>query len=149
MSDWENVNKVWPVVESNITAVGQKILLRLFEDHPDTKAVFPKFKEIPVEQLKNNEDLRKHGTIVLRALGNIFKQKGNHSVNVKELAETHIHKHKVPPQNFTFITNVALIILTEMYPSEMTKPMQDSFSKVFKIICSDLEQLYKAANFQG
>ncbi|XP_072444556.1 myoglobin [Chiloscyllium punctatum] len=149
MSDWENVNTVWSAVEPNITTVGQNILLRLFKEHPDTKALFPKFKDIPLEQLGNNEDLRKHGTTVLRALGNIFRQKGNHSVNVKELADTHINKHKIPPYNFTLITNVASVVLTEMYPGEMTKPMQDSFSKVFKIICSDLEQLYKAANFQG
>ncbi|GCC38630.1 hypothetical protein chiPu_0017145 [Chiloscyllium punctatum] len=133
---WVNVGNEWAVV-------------RLFKEHPDTKALFPKFKDIPLEQLGNNEDLRKHGTTVLRALGNIFRQKGNHSVNVKELADTHINKHKIPPYNFTLITNVASVVLTEMYPGEMTKPMQDSFSKVFKIICSDLEQLYKAANFQG
>ncbi|XP_041033956.1 myoglobin [Carcharodon carcharias] len=149
MSDWENVIKVWTVVEPNITGIGQTILLRLFEEHAETKALFPKFKDIPLEQLGNNEDLRKHANTVFRALGNILKQKGNHGANVKELADTHINKHKIPPKNFTLITNVAVKVLTEMYPRDMTGPMQDTFSRVFKIICSDLEKLYKDANFQG
>ncbi|XP_072348173.1 myoglobin [Scyliorhinus torazame] len=149
MGDWDNVNVVWAKVEPNITAIGQAILLRLFQEHKETKAHFPKFKDIAVEQLGNNEDVSKHGTIVLRALGNILKQKGSHGANVKELADSHINKHKIPPQNFTLITNIAVKVLTEMYPGDMTGQMQDSFSKVFKIICTDLENLYKEANFQG
>nr|P02206.2 RecName: Full=Myoglobin [Heterodontus portusjacksoni] len=149
MTEWEHVNKVWAVVEPDIPAVGLAILLRLFKEHKETKDLFPKFKEIPVQQLGNNEDLRKHGVTVLRALGNILKQKGKHSTNVKELADTHINKHKIPPKNFVLITNIAVKVLTEMYPSDMTGPMQESFSKVFTVICSDLETLYKEANFQG
>uniref|UniRef100_UPI00398E8ECF myoglobin n=1 Tax=Pristiophorus japonicus TaxID=55135 RepID=UPI00398E8ECF len=149
MTDWEKVNSVWPVAEKNLPALGQAILLRLFEEHSETKAFFPKFKDIPLEQLRNNEDVRAQGVTVLQALGNILKQKGSHASNVKQLADTHINTHKIPPKNFTLITNIAVKVLTEMYPGEMTGPMQDSFSKVFKIICSDLEKLYKDANFQG
>ncbi|XP_067830822.1 myoglobin [Heptranchias perlo] len=149
MSDWDNVNKVWPAVEKDMPNVGATILLRLFKEHAETQSLFPKFKNMSLEQLMNCEDVRKQGAVVLRALGNMVKKKGNHASNVKELADTHINKHKIPPQNFTLITDIAVNVLTEIYPSEMTAQARESFSKVFAIICADIEKLYKEANFQG
>ncbi|XP_051899048.1 myoglobin [Pristis pectinata] len=149
MSDWDNVNKVWSSVEGNLPALGQAVLLRLFKEHAETKKHFPKFRDLSLDQLENNEDVRTHGNTVLQTVGKIVKKKGSHANELKALAETHIHKHKIPPHNFTLITNIMLTILTEKYPSSMTGPVKDSFSKVFQTICSDLEKLYKEANFQG
>ncbi|XP_078093768.1 myoglobin [Mustelus asterias] len=149
MVDWEKVNSVWSAVESNLTAIGQNILLRLFEQYPESQNHFPKFKNKSLGELKDTADIKAQADTVLNALGNIVKKKGSHSEPVKALAATHITTHKIPPHYFTKITTIAVDVLSEMYPSEMNAQVQAAFSGAFKIICSDIEKEYKAANFQG
>ncbi|NP_001279309.1 myoglobin [Callorhinchus milii] len=149
MCDWDLINKVWAKVEEDLAGNGQTVLLRLFEEHPETKAHFPKFKDIPLGQLTSNADVKTHGNTVFKALGDVVKQKGKHASNLQALATTHINKHKIPPQNFTLITNVILKVFAEKFPGEMTAPAQEAFSKAFKAICSELEDLYKKGGFQS
>nr|P14397.2 RecName: Full=Myoglobin [Galeorhinus galeus] len=149
MADWDKVNSVWSAMEANITAVGQNILLRLFEQYPESQSYFPKLKNKSLGELKDTADIKAQADTVLKALGNIVKKKGNHSQPVKALAATHITTHKIPPHYFTKITTIAVGVLSEMYPSEMNAQAQEAFSGAFKSICSDIEKEYKAANFQG
>uniref|UniRef100_A0A452GPD4 Myoglobin n=1 Tax=Gopherus agassizii TaxID=38772 RepID=A0A452GPD4_9SAUR len=46
--------------------------------------------------MKSSEELKKHGTTVLTALGRILKLKNNHEPELKPLAESHATKHKIP-----------------------------------------------------
>lgn len=46
--------------------------------------------------MKGSEDLKKHGTTVLTALGGILKKKGQHEAELKPLAQSHATKHKIP-----------------------------------------------------
>lgn len=149
MVDWVKVNSVWSTVEPNLTAVGQNVLLRLFEQHPDAQSHFPKFKNKSLSELKDSAILKTQADTVLQALGNILKKKGDHSAPVKAITTTHINTHKIPPHYFTKITTIAIGVLSEMYPGEMNAQAQAAFTAAFKTICSDIEKEYKAANFQG
>lgn len=69
----------------------------LFKGHPETLEKFEKFKNLKSEdEMKASEDLKKHGTIVLTALGGILKKKGQHEAELKPLAQSHATKHKIP-----------------------------------------------------
>ncbi|XP_059809782.1 myoglobin [Hypanus sabinus] len=149
MANWDEINKVWAGVEGDLPSLGQIVLYRLFKEYPNTQKLFPKFKDLTLDQVENNDAVRNHGNTVLQAVGKMLKKKGDHASEVKAMAETHIHKHKIPPANFTLITGVMLSVLSEKYPSQMTTTAKESFSKAFQIICSDLDKLYKEANFQG
>lgn len=70
---------------------------RLFTGHPETLEKFDKFKHLKTEaEMKASEDLKKHGTVVLTALGGILKKKGHHEAELKPLAQSHATKHKIP-----------------------------------------------------
>lgn len=70
---------------------------RLFQLHPETQERFAKFKNLTtIDALKSSEEVKKHGTTVLTALGRILKQKNNHEQELKPLAESHATKHKIP-----------------------------------------------------
>lgn len=70
---------------------------RMFQNHPETQELFDKFKHLKtLDEMKSSEELKKHGTTVLSALGNILKQKGQHEAVLKPLAESHATKHKIP-----------------------------------------------------
>lgn len=69
----------------------------LFKAHPETLEKFDKFKNLKTEdEMKGSADLKKHGGVVLTALGGILKKKGQHQAELKPLAESHANKHKIP-----------------------------------------------------
>lgn len=69
----------------------------LFKGHPETLEKFEKFKNLKSEdEMKASEDLKKHGAVVLTALGGILKKKGQHEAELKPLAQSHATKHKIP-----------------------------------------------------
>lgn len=69
----------------------------LFKGHPETLEKFEKFKNLKTEdEMRASEDLKKHGTTVLTALGGILKKKGQHEAELKPLAQSHATKHKIP-----------------------------------------------------
>lgn len=69
----------------------------LFKGHPETLEKFEKFKNLKSEdEMKASEELKKHGTTVLTALGGILKKKGQHEAELKPLAQSHATKHKIP-----------------------------------------------------
>lgn len=69
----------------------------MFQKHPETQERFDKFKNLKtVDDMKSSEELKKHGTTVLTALGKILKQKGNHEAELAPLAQTHANTHKIP-----------------------------------------------------
>lgn len=70
---------------------------RLFKAHPETLDKFDKFKNLKSEDdMKGSEDLKKHGSTVLTALGGILKKKGQHAAEIQPLAQSHATKHKIP-----------------------------------------------------
>ncbi|XP_062918714.1 myoglobin [Mobula hypostoma] len=149
MVDWDAINKVWAGAEGDLPGLGQVVLYRLFKEHPGAQKHFPKFKDLTLDQVEKSDAVRNHGNTVLQAVGKMLKKKGDHAAEVKAMAETHIHKHKIPPANFPLITGIMLTVLAEKFPSQMTGPVKDSFAKAFHTICADLDKLYKEANFQG
>lgn len=69
----------------------------MFQNHPETQERFVKFKNFKtLDEMKNSEELKKHGTTVLSALGKILKRKGSHEAELSPLAQTHANKHKIP-----------------------------------------------------
>uniref|UniRef100_A0A8C4MRP0 Nitrite reductase MB n=1 Tax=Equus asinus asinus TaxID=83772 RepID=A0A8C4MRP0_EQUAS len=95
--EWQQVLNVWGKVEADIAGHGQEVLIRLFTGHPETLEKFDKFKHLKTEaEMKASEDLKKHGTVVLTALGGILKKKGHHEAELKPLAQSHATKHKIP-----------------------------------------------------
>ncbi|XP_019489604.1 PREDICTED: myoglobin [Hipposideros armiger] len=95
--EWQLVLNVWGKVEADIPTHGQEVLISLFKGHPETLEKFDKFKNLKSEaDMKASEDLKKHGAVVLTALGGILKKKGQHEAELKPLAQSHATKHKIP-----------------------------------------------------
>ncbi|XP_043375985.1 myoglobin isoform X1 [Dermochelys coriacea] len=95
--EWNHVLGIWAKVEPDLSAHGQEVIIRLFQLHPETQERFAKFKNLKtIDELKSSEEVKKHGTTVLTALGRILKQKNNHEQELKPLAESHATKHKIP-----------------------------------------------------
>ncbi|KFP81119.1 PREDICTED: myoglobin [Acanthisitta chloris] len=148
--EWQHVLTIWGKVESDLPGHGQAVLMRLFQDHPETIDRFEKFKGLKTpDEMKASEDLKKHGVTVLTQLGKILKQKGNHEAELKPLAQTHATKHKIPVKYLEFISEVIIKVITEKHAADFGADSQAAMKKALELFRNDMASKYKELGFQG
>lgn len=148
--EWQLVLNVWGKVEADIPSHGQAVLIRLFQGHPETLEKFDKFKSLKSEdEMKASEDLKKHGTTVLTALGGILKKKGDHQAELQPLAQSHANKHKIPVKYLEFISEAIIDVLKAKHGGDFGADAQGAMSKALELFRNDIAAKYKELGFQG
>ncbi|NXT35769.1 MYG protein, partial [Pelecanoides urinatrix] len=148
--EWQQVLTIWGKVESDLPGHGHAVLMRLFQDHPETLDRFERFKGLKTpDQMKGSEDLKKHGVTVLTQLGKILKQKGNHESELKPLAQTHATKHKIPVKYLEFISEVIIKVIAEKHSADFGADSQAAMKKALELFRNDMASKYKEFGFQG
>uniref|UniRef100_A0A8C3RKJ5 Nitrite reductase MB n=2 Tax=Chelydra serpentina TaxID=8475 RepID=A0A8C3RKJ5_CHESE len=149
-AEWNHVLGIWAKVEPDLSAHGQEVIVRLFQVHPETQERFAKFKNLKtLDELKSSEEVKKHGTTVLTALGRILKQKNNHEPELKPLAESHATKHKIPVKYLEFICDIIVKVIAEKHPSDFGADSQAAMKKALELFRNDMASKYKEFGFQG
>merc|ERR1719466_27896 len=64
----------WSVLEEHVTRVGVDFFLDMINNHEEIKLVFRQMPNIPVYEIKANEDLNRHGMYVLGAIKKIVSK---------------------------------------------------------------------------
>uniref|UniRef100_A0A8B9TTW6 Myoglobin n=1 Tax=Anas platyrhynchos TaxID=8839 RepID=A0A8B9TTW6_ANAPL len=135
--EWQQVLTIWGKVEADLAGHGHAVLMRLFQDHPETLDRFEKFKGLKTpDQMKGSEDLKKHGVTVLTQLGKILKQKGN-------------HEHKIPVKYLEFISEVIIKVIAEKHSADFGADSQAAMKKALELFRNDMASKYKEFGFQG
>ncbi|XP_070409777.1 myoglobin isoform X1 [Nothobranchius furzeri] len=147
MADYDMILKHWGPVEADYNAHGNLVLTRLFNEHPETQKLFPKFVGIPLGELAGNAAVSAHGATVLKKLGELLKAKGNHAAILKPLANTHATKHKIPINNFRLISEVIGKVMAEK--AGLDAAGQQALRNVMAVVISDIEASYKELGFTG
>ncbi|XP_064419367.1 myoglobin [Latimeria chalumnae] len=148
-AEWGLILKVWGKAEPEAASNGKSVLLRMFQEHPDTQQHFPKFKHMTYQELQSSEELKTHGDTVLSKLGCLLKLKGNHAGDLHPLAQTHATKHKIPLHNFEIISEIIVKILAEKYPGDFGADGQAALKKALSMIIQDMGGMYKEFGFKG
>nr|AIO08036.1 myoglobin [Phrynocephalus przewalskii] len=148
--EWQKVLDTWGKVEPDLPAHGQEVIIRLFQNHPETQDKFDKFKNLKsVDEMRNSEEIKKHGTTVLTALGKILKQKGNHEAELKPLAQSHANKHKIPVKYLEFICEIIVGVMAEHQAAAFGPDSQAAMRKALELFRNDMASKYKELGFQG
>uniref|UniRef100_A0A6J0T7B6 Myoglobin n=1 Tax=Pogona vitticeps TaxID=103695 RepID=A0A6J0T7B6_9SAUR len=148
--EWQKVIDIWGKVEPDLPARGQEVIISLFQNHPETQDKFDKFKNLKsMDEMRSSEELKKHGTTVLTALGKILKQKGNHEAEVTPLAQSHANKHKIPIKYLEFICEIIVGIIAEKYAADFGPDSQAAMRKALELFRNDMASKYKDFGFQG
>ncbi|XP_005086067.3 myoglobin [Mesocricetus auratus] len=148
--EWQQVLNVWGKVETDLAGHGQEVLIRLFKNHPETLEKFDKFKSLKSEdEMKASEDLKKHGSTVLTALGVILKKKGQHAAEIQPLAQSHATKHKIPVKYLEFISESIIEVLKSRHSGDFGADAQGAMSKALELFRNDIAAKYKELGFQG
>ncbi|KAJ7330151.1 hypothetical protein JRQ81_016325 [Phrynocephalus forsythii] len=148
--EWQKVLDIWGKVEPDLPAHGQEVIIRLFQNHPETQDKFDKFKNLKsVDEMRNSEEIKKHGTTVLTALGKILKQKGNHEAELTPLAQSHANKHKIPVKYLEFICEIIVGVMAENQAAAFGPDSQAAMRKALELFRNDMASKYKELGFQG
>ncbi|XP_067415510.1 myoglobin [Emydura macquarii macquarii] len=148
--EWTHVLHIWSKVEPDLPGHGQEVIIRLFQLHPETQERFDKFKHMKtIEEMKSSEELKKHGTTVLTALGKILKQKGHHEQELKPLAESHATKHKITVKFLEFICEIIVKVIADKHPTDFGAESQAAMRKALQLFRNDMASKYKEFGFQG
>uniref|UniRef100_A0A8D0CCL4 Myoglobin n=1 Tax=Salvator merianae TaxID=96440 RepID=A0A8D0CCL4_SALMN len=148
--EWQKVVDIWGKVEPDLPGHGQEVIIRLFQNHPETQERFDKFKNLKtLDEMKGSEELKKHGTTVLTALGKILKQKGNHEAELAPLAQSHANKHKIPVKYLEFISEVIVGVIAEKHAADFGADSQAAMRKALELFRNDMASKYKEFGFQG
>ncbi|KAM4837584.1 myoglobin [Urocitellus parryii] len=149
-AEWQLVLNIWGKVETDLAGHGQQVLISLFKGHPETLEKFDKFKHLKSEdEMKASEDLKKHGTTVLTALGGILKKKGQHEAEIKPLAQSHATKHKIPVKYLEFISEAIIEVLKSKHSGDFNDAAQGAMRKALELFRNDIAAKYKELGFQG
>ncbi|KAH0616937.1 hypothetical protein JD844_028433 [Phrynosoma platyrhinos] len=148
--EWQKVIDIWGKVEPELPSHGQEVIIRLFQQHPETQEKFDKFKNLKsLDDMKSSEDLKKHGTTVLTALGKILKQKGHHEAELAPLAQSHATKHKIPVKYLEFISEVIVGVIAEKHSADFGAESQAAMRKALELFRNDMASKYKEIGFEG
>ncbi|KAI7810808.1 myoglobin [Triplophysa rosa] len=147
MADFDLVLKCWGAMEADYTAHGGEVLTRLFQEHPETLKLFPKFVGIAQGDLAGNAAVAAHGATVLKKLGDLLKAKGDHAGILKPLANTHANNHKIPLNNFKLITEIIVQLMAER--AGLDGAGQAALRRVFDVVIGDIDGYYKEIGYAG
>ncbi|XP_008546776.1 uncharacterized protein LOC103570721 [Microplitis demolitor] len=65
------MRKAWDLyISSNLINIGVEVMLSLLNDYDDIKQMFPDFKSIPNEQLRNNKKFNAHCQMIMSVINN-------------------------------------------------------------------------------
>ncbi|XP_051993543.1 myoglobin [Xyrauchen texanus] len=147
MADHDLVLKCWGPVEADYTGYGGEVLNRLFNEHPETLKLFPKFEGIAQGDLVGHPAVAAHGATVLKKLGELLKAGGDHAGILKPLANTHANIHKIGLNNFRLITEVIVKLMAEK--AGLDGAGQAALRSVMDVVVCDIDGYYKEIGFAG
>ncbi|XP_056629429.1 myoglobin [Triplophysa dalaica] len=147
MADFDLVLKCWGAVEADYKSHGGEVLTRLFEEHPETLKLFPKFVGIAQGDMAGNPAVAAHGATVLKKLGDLLKAKGDHAGILKPLANTHANNHKIPLNNFKLISEIIVKLMAER--DGLDGAGQAALRRVFAVVIGDIDGYYKEIGYAG
>ncbi|XP_016361999.1 myoglobin-like [Sinocyclocheilus anshuiensis] len=147
MADYNVVLDCWKNVKADYAGYGGKVLTRLFQKYPQTKKLFPKFKDIPTSDLEGNAVVGAQGAIVLKKLGELLEAKGDRT-KIRELLDTsQANTHKIDLGSFKLITKVLVEVMVEKARLDAAK--QGALERVMNHLISIIDGRYEEIGFNG
>ncbi|XP_043929655.1 myoglobin-like [Protopterus annectens] len=121
---------------------GKNILIRLYKEDPAALGFFPKYKDIPVSELGSNADVKEQGAVVVKALGELLKLKGQHESQLHAMAESHKNTYKIPVEYFPKIFKITDAYLQEKVGAAYAA-IQAAMNVAFDQIADGLKTQYQ------
>ena len=142
----------WGILEGDSIALGSKVFLLIFEEHPDIKVVFS-CKEMTPKELSESANFKQHASRFIGTVGKVvdniedFDQVTTPLLN--ELGRKHIHFRGFKPTYFNVFQSAMARVWQESLGEEFTEEAREAWILIFEFIVRELKRGYSQAIIDG
>ncbi|XP_068193204.1 cytoglobin-1-like [Antennarius striatus] len=140
------IQESWIKVYENHMDNGAAILMRFFTDFPSSMKFFKDFKHIErIEELQNNDKLKKHGERVMNLINDVIVNLYNSekvALVLNGLGKSHALRHHVEPIYFKILSGVILTVLKEAFSEVVTSEVAAAWTKLLANLYSAVKAAY-------
>ncbi|XP_058510210.1 hemoglobin subunit alpha-like [Solea solea] len=133
------VSNLWGKIASNYDVIGAEALGRMLTVSPQTKTYFSHWSDLS----PGSEQVKKHGAVILKAIGEAVEGIDDIKLNLSRLSELHAFKLQVDPNNFKILSHSIQLVIAMYYPKEFTPEVQLSVDKFLQNVALGLSERYR------
>jgi hemoglobin-like flavoprotein len=142
------VKKTWKYLARDMSAIGARVFLRIFEINPDLKQLFP-FRNDDGESLRNDPNFTGHASRFMQAVGaandNIHNLEAFLGPLLIGLGKQHIKFGGFKPEYWDVFTEAMLFVWERELGEDFNDKCRYAWTKVFDFIMEQLKEGYRLA----
>ncbi|XP_041866858.1 hemoglobin subunit alpha-B-like [Melanotaenia boesemani] len=133
------VRDFWAKAEGNASELGAEAIARMLVAYPQTKTYFSHWGDLSPQAAQ----VKKHGAIVMAALGKAVKNIDNLVSHLNDLSELHAFKLRVDPANFKILGHNIILVFAMYFPADFTPEVHVSVEKFLQSVALALSERYR------
>ncbi|KAG9331322.1 hypothetical protein JZ751_019489 [Albula glossodonta] len=133
------VSSFWGKVSGRADEIGAEALGRMLTVFPQTKTYFSHWSDLS----PGSAQVKKHGKVILGAVGEAVGKMDNLSAGLTKLSELHAFKLRVDPANFRMLAHCLVVCFAMYFPADFTPEVHVSVDKFFQNLAWALSEKYR------
>ncbi|XP_076609457.1 hemoglobin subunit alpha-B-like [Chaetodon auriga] len=138
--DKTQVRNFWSKIEGKAGEIGAEALGRMLVSYPQTKTYFSHWGQDLTPQ---NPQVRKHGAVIMGAVGKAVKGIDDLTRKMSALSELHAFKLRVDPANFKMLSHNIILVSAMYFPADFTAEVHVSVDKFLQSLAWALSERYR------
>ncbi|XP_070836363.1 hemoglobin subunit alpha-B-like [Chaetodon trifascialis] len=138
--DKAQVRSFWAKIEGKAGEIGAEALGRMLVSYPQTKTYFAHWGQ---DLNAQNPQVRKHGAVIMGAVGKAVKGIDDLTRQMNALSELHAFKLRVDPANFKMLAHNIILVSAMYFPADFTAEVHVSVDKFLQSLAWALSERYR------
>uniref|UniRef100_A0A1A9UTN0 Globin domain-containing protein n=1 Tax=Glossina austeni TaxID=7395 RepID=A0A1A9UTN0_GLOAU len=140
------IKRTWEIPATTPTESGVAILIRFFTKYPSNLQKFSTFKDMPLDELKNNPRFKAHANRIMKVFDDSIKTLDDNCSHLEEIwtkiAQSHFNR-QIEKQSFNELKEVILEVLVAAcnLNDQQTEIWLKLLDFVYEIIFKTIDQL--------
>ncbi|XP_040917804.1 hemoglobin subunit alpha-B [Toxotes jaculatrix] len=134
------VKNFWAKAEGKAGELGGEALGRMLVAYPQTKTYFSHWGS---DLNPQNAQVKKHGAVIMGAVGKAVKNIDDLTGALSALSELHAFKLRVDPANFKILAHNIILVMAMYFPADFTPEVHVSVDKFLQNLAFALSERYR------
>ncbi|XP_002733371.1 globin-like [Saccoglossus kowalevskii] len=131
-----SIQKSWKAIQRNMEGVGMDIFIRLFKAHPEYQDLFPEFKGMSEEKLRNSINFETHVGIFMNVIDECIDslEDADHVINLLTKKGRKHANYGVKPEFISDIEEPFLASVKQLLEDRYSEKIEEIYKLTIKFI---------------